>query len=184
MDLRIDYPLALLLLIPIIGYFIWTWWHHRKQLKKRQQIVFGIRITVAILLIFSITSPYLLLPVKEEQVVFLVDRSASVEGTKEQAIAFMEESLQSKKDSHQVGIYSFASNLQTESILSDTLEHVPELSEMTSTGETNIARAIQLTTGIVDRKKATRIVLFTDGLETKGDVSDQLTKLTGLKRFH
>lgn len=178
MDLRIDYPLALLLLIPIVGYFIWTWWHHRKQLKKRQQIVFGIRITVAILLIFSITSPYLLLPVKEEQVVFLVDRSASVEGTKEQVIAFMEESLQSKKDSHQVGIYSFASNLQTESILSDTLEHVPELSEMTSTGETNIARAIQLTTGIVDLKKVTRIVLFTDGLETKGDVADQLTKLT------
>lgn len=178
MDLRIDHPLALLLLIPLIGYFVWTWWHHRQQLKRNQQIVFWIRIVAVVLLVFAISSPYLLLPVKEEQVVFLIDRSASVEGTEDAALGFIEESLQSKKETHQVGIYSFASNLQTESILTDTLEHAPELSEMTNDGETNIAQAIQLATGIVDLEKATRIVLLTDGLETKGDVEEQLTKLT------
>ncbi|MBD8028125.1 VWA domain-containing protein [Ureibacillus sp. Re31] len=178
MDLRIDYPLALLLLIPLLGYFVWTWWHHRKQLRKNQQIVFGIRLLAVITLVFALCAPYLLLPVKEEQVVFLIDRSASVEGTTEQAVAFIEESLQSKKNSHLVGVYSFASDLQTESILTDTLEHVPELSEMTKESETNIAQAIQLSTGIVDLEKATRIVLLTDGLETKGDVTEQLTKLT------
>ncbi|MFC7687521.1 VWA domain-containing protein [Ureibacillus sp. GCM10028918] len=178
MDLRIDHPLALLLLIPLIGYFIWTWWQHRKQLKKNQQIVFGIRILAAILLVFAICSPYLLLPVKEEQVVFLIDRSASLEGIEDQAISFIEESLQSKEEKHRVGVYSFASNLQTESMLTETLEHVPELGDMVNKGETNIARAIQLATGVVDLKKATRIVLLTDGLETKGDAVGQLTKLT------
>ncbi|MFP3916915.1 VWA domain-containing protein [Lysinibacillus telephonicus] len=179
MDLRIDYPLALLLLIPSIAYLIWTWWHHRSQLKKNQLVVFVIRICAVVLLVFAIASPYLLLPVKEEQVVFLIDRSASVEGTEEQTVAFIEESLKAKKDSHLVGIYSFASNLQTESILSDKLEHVPSLSEITGESATNIAQALQLATGIVDREKATRIVLLTDGLETKGDVSEQLTKMTG-----
>lgn len=178
MDLRIDTPLALLLLIPLVVYFLWTWWKHCKQLKKNQQIVFGIRIVAAIFLVLAICSPYLLLPVKEEQVVFLIDRSASLEGVEDQAVDFIDESLQSKKETHQVGIYSFASNLQTESMLSDTLEHVPELSDMTNKGETNIAQAIQLATGIVDLKKATRIVLLTDGLETKGDVAEQLAKLT------
>ncbi|SOC25653.1 von Willebrand factor type A domain-containing protein [Ureibacillus xyleni] len=179
MDLRISFPLALLLLIPVVGYFIWTWWHHRHQLKKSQLIVFGIRIVAVVLLIFAIASPFLLLPVKEEQVAFLIDRSASVEGNEEQTLAFIEESLQSKKNTHHVGIYSFASNLQTESILSNTLEHAPQLSEMTGESETNIAQALQLITGIVDREKATRIVLFTDGLETKGEVSEQLTKMSG-----
>lgn len=97
MDLRIDYPLALLLLIPLLGYFVWTWWHHRKQLRKNQQIVFGIRLLAVLTLVFALSAPYLLLPVKEEQVVFLIDRSASVEGTTDQAVAFIEESLQSKK---------------------------------------------------------------------------------------
>ncbi len=178
MDLRIDAPLALLLLIPLIGYFFWTWWQHRKQLKKNQQIVFWIRILAVALLVFAICSPYLLLPVKEEQVVFLIDRSASLEGVEEQAVAFIEESLQSKKETHEVGVYSFAANLQTESMLTNTLEHAPSLSGMANIGDTNIAQAIQLATGIVDLKKATRIVLLTDGLETKGNMAEQLTKLT------
>ncbi|QCR30723.1 VWA domain-containing protein [Lysinibacillus sp. SGAir0095] len=177
MDLRIDAPLALLLLIPLVGYFLWTWWKYRKQLKKNQQIVFGIRIFAAVLLVFAICSPYLLLPVKDEQIVYLIDRSASLEGIEDQAISFIEEGLKSKKETHHVGVYSFASNLQTESMLTDTLEHVPELSDITSRGDTDIAQAIQLATGIVDLEKATRIVLLTDGLETKGNVAEQLTKL-------
>ena len=178
MDLRINIPLALLLLIPLLSYFIWTWWLHRKQLKKKQQIVFLIRILAVALLVFAMSSPYLLLPVKEEQIVYLIDRSASVEGAKQQSVAFIEESLQSKEEHHHVGIYSFASEFQTESILSNTLEHVPELSEVSGEGGTNIAQAIQLASGIVDLEKATRIVLLTDGNETKGNVVEQLTKLT------
>ncbi len=47
------------------------------------------------------------------------------------------------------------------------------------TSETNIEEALQIAASIVDRKKATRIVLLSDGLETKGNVSDQLVKLSG-----
>lgn len=124
-------------------------------------------------------SPYLLLPIKEEQIIYLMDRSASMKGTEEQAITFIEESLEAKAENHLVGIYSFASNLQTESVLTETIEHVPNLSEMAMEQETNIAQALQLVTGIVDREKATRIVLLTDGIETKGEVSEQITKMSG-----
>lgn len=140
MDLRIDTPLALLLLIPLVAYFLWTWWRHRDQLKKNQQIVFGIRILAVVLLVFAICSPYLLLPVKEEQVVYLIDRSASLDGVEDQAISFIEEGLKAKNENHHVGIYSFASNLQTESMLTDTLEHVPELSDMTNRGKQILRR--------------------------------------------
>ena len=50
-----------------------------------------------------------------------------------------------------------------------------------SPGNTDIARALQLSTGIVEQNKATRIVLFTDGLETSGSVADELVKITGGK---
>ncbi len=83
MDLRINFPLALVLLIPLIVYFGWTLWRHKSQLKKSHLIVFGIRGISVLLLVFALTSPYLLLPIKEEQVIFLVDRSASLNGTEE-----------------------------------------------------------------------------------------------------
>lgn len=133
------------------------------------------------MLVFAIASPYLLLPVKEEQVLFLIDRSASMAGTEDEALKFIEESLREKKETHSVGIYSFASNFQTEAILSKTLEHVPNLSEIREVGETNIEQALQLATGIVDKDKATRIVLMTDGLQTKGEVLESITKIAGSK---
>lgn len=179
MDLRIDYPVVLLLLIPLLGYLVWTWWRHRSILKKGHFVVFGIRAMTIVVLIFAIASPYLLLPVKEEQILFLVDRSASMEGTEEEAVRFIEESLEGKKDTHSVGVYSFASNVQTEAMLSSTLERVPSLSEMILVDETNIEQALQLASGIVDREKATRIVLMTDGLQTKGEVFESITKMAG-----
>ncbi|WP_096549944.1 VWA domain-containing protein [Ureibacillus thermosphaericus] len=181
MDLRIDHPIFLLLLIPLLGYLIWTWLHHRSLLKRKHGIVFIIRIITIIMLVFAIASPYLLLPVKEEQVLFLIDRSASMAGTEDEALKFIEESLREKKETHSVGIYSFALNFQTEAILSKTLEHVPNLSEIREVGETNIEQALQLATGIVDKDKATRIVLMTDGLQTKGEVLESITKIAGSK---
>ncbi|SOC44917.1 VWA domain-containing protein [Ureibacillus acetophenoni] len=179
MDLRINFPLALLLLIPLILYFGWTWWRHKGELKKRHLIVFGIRSLSVLLLVFALTSPYTLLPIKDEQVVFLIDRSASLNGTENEAVAFIENSLEGKNEHHEVGIYSFAAGLQTETILSNSIEHAPSLSNVNNPSETNIEESLQIATSIVDPKKATRIVLMSDGLETKGQVSNQLIKLSG-----
>lgn len=112
---------------------------------------------------------------------FLIDRSASMAGTEEEVLDFIEESLESKKDNHLVGIYSFASNFQTEAILSKTLEHAPKLSEMDEVDETNIEQALQLSSGIVDKDKAARIVLLTDGLQTKGEALESIAKMAGSK---
>ncbi|KGR75229.1 VWA domain-containing protein [Ureibacillus manganicus] len=179
MDLRINFPIALVLLIPPIAYFVWTWWRHKNQLKKSHLIVFVIRGLSVVFLVFAVTSPYMLLPIKEEQIIFLMDRSASLSGTEDEVINFIEESLASKNEQHEIGIYSFASGLQTESILSNTIERAPTLSNINDPNNTNIEEALQIATSIVDRKKATRIVLLTDGLETKGNVVDQLVKLSG-----
>ncbi|UZN00255.1 hypothetical protein OL548_10985 [Lysinibacillus sp. MHQ-1] len=48
-------------------------------------------------LVFALAGPYLLLPIKEEQIVYLVDRSASMNGTEDEMVQFIQDSLQSKK---------------------------------------------------------------------------------------
>jgi len=180
-DLRIDYPIFLLLAIPLLGYFIWTWRKHRASLKKEHKTVFILRMIAAATLVFALASPYVLLPVKDEQVLFLIDRSASVEGTEDEALKFIEESLKAKKEHHSVGIYSFASNFQTEAILSRTLEHASTLSDIRGVDETDIEQALQLASGIVDKDKAARIVLLTDGRQTKGEALESIAKMAGSK---
>ncbi len=179
MDLRIDTPLALLLLLPLFTYFVWTYWRERQRLKKSHLTVLGIRMIAICCLVFALAAPYILLPIKEEQVLFLVDRSASMKGTEVEMASFIEESLQSKKDEQLAGIYSFSSTLQTETILSRSLKEVSKFTAMKETDQTNIEQSLQLATGIVNPKKATRLVLLTDANETKGDALAFTTKLKG-----
>ncbi|MFJ6210669.1 VWA domain-containing protein [Lysinibacillus sp. NPDC092081] len=179
MDLRIDMPLALLLLLPLLMYFGWTYWRERQRLKKSHIVVLGIRIVAIGCLVFALAGPYILLPVKEEQVLFLVDRSASMNGTDDEMANFIAESLQSKKDEQLAGIYSFSSTLQTEAILSKSLKEVPKFTTIKATDQTNIEQSLQLASGIVDPKKATRLVLLTDGNETKGDALEFSSKFKG-----
>jgi len=178
-DLRIDMPLALLLLLPLLVYFGWTYWRERQRLKKGHIVVLGIRIVAICCLVFALAGPYILLPVKEEQVLFLVDRSASMNGTDDEMVNFIAESLQSKKDEQLAGIYSFSSTLQTEAMLSNALKEVPKFTTIKATDQTNIEQSLQLASGIVDPKKATRLVLLTDGNETKGDALEFASKFKG-----
>ena len=119
------------------------------------------------------------MPIKEEQVVFLIDRSASVQGTEQQVSEWIEKSLDAQTDKHLVGVYSFAENFQSEIALTNEDIKLPVFSPMDLPGNTDIAKALQLSTGIIDPNKATRIVLFTDGIETSGSVADELMKMTG-----
>ena len=123
--------------------------------------------------------PTLLLPIKEEQILFVVDRTASTDGTEQQATEFLVQALSSKKNHQAVGLYSFDEKFQTQVPLSLTIENVPEFIGSQNKSSTNIAESIQLSSNLADQQKATRIVLLTDGLENSGSVSDQLSRMAG-----
>lgn len=181
MDLRIEYPIWLVLFIPMLFYFIFVWKKHHKQFKRVQTTVFSLRIAAISLLILAMTNPYMLLPIEEEQVLFLVDRSASTSHDEAQAITFVEEAMKAKEARHEVGIYSFASRLQTEALLAPTVETMPILSELKDNGQTNVEEALKLATSIADSKLPARLVLLTDGNETMGDALLQANLLKNSK---
>lgn len=169
-------PIMLILLIPVILYFVWSFKKVRKK-TTAYYLVFTLRAIVVALLLFALTTPFLMQREKEEQVLFLIDRSASMQANEADMLDFIENSLEYKKDHHLVGVYSFAENFQTEALLSSNLTEVPQLTEMTSIGETNISQALQITSGFIDTNKATRIVLLTDGNETKGKMEEELYQI-------
>lgn len=176
MDLRIEYPVALLILIPLFVYFFWIWRRHRQQWNKIYLAVFAIRVLTVGALVFALANPFIFLPNEKEQIVYLIDRSASIQGADDAAVQFINEGLAGKENHQEVGIYSFAESIQTETLLSNEVDVVPELSPVTGNDETDIGKALQLVSGITDRQKATRVILLSDGLETKGNVLEEVSR--------
>ena len=177
MELRLDEPLWLLLLIPALIYFGWFGIRNFSASSKIAKIVYLLRTAVVVLLIFALAAPSLFLPVKEEQVIFLLDRSASLEGMETEMAAAVENALNAKKDHQSVAVYTFAEDFQ--SLLPMTAEPETLPQELTSgqNGHTNIARALELASNSGDTDLATRLVILTDGNETQSSAIESLNRL-------
>ena len=179
MGFRIESPIWLLLLLLPAVYFTYAWWKNHTHYTREHTFIFTIRVIAVSLLIIAMAMPTLLLPIKEEQILFVVDRSASTDGTEQQSTEFLVQALSEKKKHQAVGLYSFDEKFQTQVPLSLGTKDVPEFNGSENKSLTNIAESIQLASNLANQQKATRIVLLTDGLENSGSVSDQLSRMPG-----
>lgn len=176
MDIRIEEPLWLLLIIPIALYMAYAWKSSTMRFARKGTILYALRCLVILCIIFALTVPYVLLPDDEEQIIFVVDRSVSVEEAGQSAEEWIAESLKARQSNQSVGIYSFAGTFRTDSRLTDAELEVPKLEPMESNGATNIANALDLSAAVAKADLATRIVLLSDALETEGSVEELLPK--------
>lgn len=179
MGLRIESPVWLVLLLLPATYFAFVWWKNHKQHSREYGIIFSIRVSAICLLIIAMAIPTLLLPIKEEQILFVVDQSASTAGTEQQSTEFLVQALEKKEDHQSVGLFTFDEKFQTQAPLSLLTTDVPEFIGAEDSSKTNIAQSIQLALNLANQQKATRIVLLSDGLENSGSVSDQLSRMAG-----
>ena len=83
MDIRIDQPLWLLLFIPIALYMAYTWKSSGMRFVGKGTILFVLRCTAIAALVFALAAPYMTLRADKEQILFVVDRSVSIEGAGE-----------------------------------------------------------------------------------------------------
>ncbi|MFS0688254.1 VWA domain-containing protein [Sporosarcina sp. 179-K 8C2 HS] len=176
MDIRIEEPLWLLVLIPVTLYMAYAWKTSNMRFAQKGTILYALRSLVILCIVFALTVPYVMLPDDEEQIIFVVDRSVSVEEAGQVAEEWIAESLKARKENQSVGIYSFAGTFRTESRLTDAEIKMPKLEQIESNGVTNIANAIDLSAAVAKANVATRIVLLSDGLETEGSIEELLPK--------
>ncbi|QTD42474.1 VWA domain-containing protein [Sporosarcina sp. Te-1] len=179
MDIRIDQPLWLLLLLPIAIYMAYAWKTSKLKIKDRAILLFVIRCVTILCIVFALTAPYIRMHDTEEQVLFLVDRSVSIEEAADSANTWIADSLQHRKPNQSVGIYSFAGGFRTDVQLTDSEISLPKMEPMEGRDATNIGKSIDLAAGIAKKDVATRIVLLTDGLETEGSIEELLPKFQG-----
>ncbi|WP_240035318.1 VWA domain-containing protein [Neobacillus notoginsengisoli] len=143
--------------------------YFRRAGTVEKKVVGLLRSIVYLLIIFALAVPQLLLPVKTETVVFLADRSKSVEKSEEEILDWISEAVKGKKAEQKYAIASFANGTQMEGSLSGSGNIPEQFSGQLDQSETDIASGLQFASSLIPGGKGGRIVLLTDGNHTTGD---------------
>lgn len=167
MGIEVKYPFLFLLFIPaVLLIYIYIWKHRTKG--KDDYWIAGLRMVIFSLLIFALTVPQVLMPVKGETVIFLADRSASI-GENEEALAWIENSVSHKKSDDQYAVAAFGENVALEQNLGRSRESVAQFNGKVDDSQTNLESGLQFAASLIPRDSAGRIVLLSDGNDTSGN---------------
>ena len=177
MELRLDDPLWLWLLIPAIAYFAVIGHKSFKAGPLLYRLVYLLRIAAVILLIFALTVPSIYRSANQQQIIYLIDRSASMEGMQTEMAEVIETAIADKKDSQHIGVYTFSEDFQTLLPISGESRPLPLDQSTAENRHTNIAQALELAANSGDTDLATRLVLLSDGNETQSSALESLNRI-------
>lgn len=169
MGIAFDTPLALLLLVPLLGLVIALHLGSRRRLGAgRRRAALVVRTVLLSALVFALAGFQLVLPVDRLAVVFVVDLSDSVGSRgREEALAYLRESLAEKRDEDLAGIVAFGGDALVERLPSD-LEEIDRIASTPVRGATDIGAALRLAGALFPDDAQKRIVLLSDGNDTTG----------------
>lgn len=176
MGISFHSPIYLSLLVLAIGLLVW-WWRTQTRITgiKRYAVV-GIRGLIFLLLILALAGIQLLFPVQEETLVFVVDRSASMDN-ETRVIPFLREAVEGKKAEDQYAIVSVGQEAVVEQPLTIRGE-LGSLGVVINPHATNLAEGIRVAAAMIPSQARGKIVLVSDGLETHGDALTELKLVT------
>lgn len=169
MGISFEAPLALALLVPLLAVVIALHLSSRRRLGLgRRRAALAVRVTVLAALVGALAGLQLVLPVDRLAVVFVVDLSDSV-GTagREEALAYVRESLAAKEDEDVAGIVAFGGDALVERLPSDLAE-IDRLASTPVRSATDVGAALRLATALFPDDVQKRIVLLSDGNDTTG----------------
>jgi Ca-activated chloride channel homolog len=181
-DLELRYPFLLILLVPA-SLLIYLF---AKQLftsrKPEKWVILSIRCIIFFLLIAALTIPQILLPIKAERILFLVDRSASFEDNQDAILDWLDKSVRTKKDEQMFSVVSFGDGAVVDQSFSNKKTSIGELNGKINTADTNLEEGIGFASSLLSTEQGGRIVLLTDGNETSG-TGKEAAKLLKNQKF-
>ncbi len=169
MGIHFEAPLALLLLPPLVALVVALHVSSRRRLGiVRRRVALAVRVLLLSFLVFALAGFQLVLPVDRLAVVYVVDLSDSV-GTagREEALAYLRESLAAKEDEDVAGIVAFGGDALVERLPADLAE-IDRIASTPVRGATDIGAALRLAGALFPDDAQKRIVLLSDGNDTTG----------------
>jgi Ca-activated chloride channel family protein len=161
-------PLFLLLLLTL-PFLIWLGRPSRSPSRLREWVSLGLRLLIALLLIFGLAGLELKRPSNKLSVVFLVDHSDSVPAEARQLeLNYVRDALQHMKSADKAAVILFGGDALVERPFSNSKDVDAFTSKVISI-QTDLAEAIRLGMALMPADSARRMVILSDGIQTTGD---------------
>ncbi|HEX2625952.1 MAG TPA: vWA domain-containing protein, partial [Candidatus Limnocylindrales bacterium] len=169
MGIRFETPIWLLLLVPTLLVTFVPYIAARRRIGAgRRRAALAIRTLLMSALIFALAGFQLVLPVDRLATVFVVDLSDSVgEAGREDALAFLRQTLDVMPEGDQAGIVAFGKDALVER-LPEEVRDIDGLRSAPVKGATDIGEALRLASALFPDAAQKRIVLISDGNDTTG----------------
>ena len=167
-------PIYLLLLL-VVPYFIWLAIPNLRELrglKGREKVSLTLRLLLLLCLILALAGLSLTSTSEQLSVLYLLDVSDSVSPAQQaDALAFIEQDIASKPPDDLAGLIVFGGNALVEVPLSKS-PNLDGIRSIPATNQTDIGEALTLAQALFPSNTAKRVVLFSDGINTQGDVAE------------
>ncbi|MDP5273125.1 VWA domain-containing protein [Chengkuizengella axinellae] len=169
MGLRFDSPWFLMLLVPFIILFYLSWKRDIRLTGYRKKMAYSLRILFVGLLIFALAGMQWYSTIKQNEVIFVIDRSDSMNQIS-QITDWIKEAGLSKKENDKIGVVSIGLDAVVERSLNEANLKSLSLNSKMQSHFTNIEEGLQLAESLFSNESTSRIVLVSDGLENVGDM--------------
>lgn len=169
--MRFTNPGYLLLLLPLaVGLWL-SYRHVHGMARARKRLAFVIRALLAGSLILALSGPEARRPNRGIATIFLLDRSDSIpESDRERAEKFVDGALRQLGPDDVGGVVAFGANAAVDASTTGRRELGRVLTKVEGSS-TDLAAAIRLASASFPEGKARRIVVLSDGNETRGDAT-------------
>ncbi|NCG17668.1 MAG: VWA domain-containing protein [Rhodobacterales bacterium] len=173
---RPEFLWLLLLWLPLAAL---GWFSKRKINPRRRALAMGLRTALLLTIVLALSELTWKRPVDDLAVVFVMDRSASVSPSAIQnADNFVTEALKSQGDNDLAGMVVFGADALVEA--EPQAEWRFHGSDSTpNRHQTDLSSGLRLGTALLPADRTRRIVLLSDGEQTRGDAAAQALQLSG-----
>lgn len=167
---RPDLLWALLVLVPVVGLPLVS---RRRLSRRRWAGLLALRTVLVLAIVAALAEVTLRREVDDLAVVFVLDRSASVDAaTQARALAFVRDALAAQQANDQAAVVVFGDQAMVEQELGHDLElHGVEANP--GVHQSDLAAGLRLGTALLPSDRARRLVVLTDGEQTRGDAAAQ-----------
>lgn len=167
--LRFSSP-TFLALLPLLAWgLFWSWRHIHGIARPRKILAFALRAILGSALILALAGPESRRPNSGLCTIFLLDRSDSVsERDRARSEKFVNEALQKLEGENSAAVIVFGREARVESSPGGRRSLGPILTKI-DPSDSDLAGAVRLATATFPEGKGRRIVLLSDGNETRGE---------------
>jgi len=164
-----------LLLLPVMAALLW--WAARGSLagltRSRRRTALGLRIIAVALLILALAGLQAIYRTRAMGVVFVLDVSRSMPPqTTARALRYIGRAVRQMRPEDRAALVVFGAEPSLE-VSATTRPSIPVIHSRPPADETDIAAALRLAFAVLPQRCGKRVVLLSDGVETRGDALDQ-----------